>query len=159
MLYCRFTVAAALFVGCSSACAGSLAKAYADKARNVHVVTASGKHLKLTSDRRADDVRLSPDGESVAWLSLSYFAGDGRRWPTGLHVYHGGRTHTIECSEIIREYWFWKNGSHVATDCGGLHFAGIETLYDVRTMKEVDSFDQAEVPVEKRPEWSTADKE
>ncbi len=159
MMCCRLASAFALAVACASASAGNLVKAYADKARNVHVVTASGKDIKLTTDRRADDVRLSPDGESAAWLVLAYFAPDGRKWPTELHVYHGGRTRSSKCGLIIREYWFWKNGTHVATDCGGLHFAGIETLYEVRTMKEVDSFDQAEVPVEKRPEWSTADKE
>lgn len=159
-MMCRRLVSAfALVAACGAASAASLVKAYADKARNVHVVTASGKDIKLTTDRRADDVRLSPDGESATWLSLSYFAADGRRWPTKLHVYHGGRTRSIECGGIIREYWFWKHGSHVATDCGGLHFSGIETLYEVPTMKEVDSFDQAEVPVEKRPEWSTAEKE
>ena len=159
MPYHRFAFAIALVAGSSSACAGSLAKAYADKANNVHVVTAAGKDIRLTRDRRADDVRLSPDGESAAWLSLSYFAADGRKWPTELHVYHGGRTRSSKCGMIIREYWFWKDGSHVATDCGGLHFSGIETLYEARTMKEVDSFDQAEVPVEKRPEWSTASRE
>ncbi len=65
----------------------------------------------------------------------------------------------MEWPGIICGYWFWKKGTHVATDCGGIHFAGIETLYDVNTLKEVDSFDQAQVPVEKRPEWSTAAKE
>lgn len=159
MLYRRFAFAIALVVGCSTANAGNLVKAYADKARNVHVVTASGKDIRLTKDRRADDVRLAPDGESASWLELAYFAADGREWPTELHVYHGGRTRSTKCGLIIREYWFWKNGTHVAIDCGGLHFAGLETLYEVRTMKEVDSFDQAEVPVEKRPEWSTAARE
>ncbi|KQV42948.1 MULTISPECIES: hypothetical protein [unclassified Duganella] len=159
MLYHRFAFAIALVIGCSTASAGSLAKAYADKSNNVHVVTASGKDIKLTTDRRADDVRLAPDGESATWLVLSYFAADGRKWPTELHVYHAGRTRSSKCGLIIREYWFWKDGSHVATDCGGLHFSGIETLYELRTMKEVDSFDQAEVPVEKRPEWSTASRE
>ncbi|MTW13905.1 hypothetical protein GM658_25145 [Pseudoduganella eburnea] len=135
-------------------------KAYADKAKNVHVVTASGKDQKLTSDRDAEDVRLSPDGEVVTWLVTPLIPSvDGRKWPKELRVYHEGRTGTIECAGIIREYWFWKKGTHVATDCGGIHFAGIETLYDANTLKEVDSFDQAEVPVEKRPEWSTAARE
>lgn len=159
MLYRRFAPAVALIVACSTASAGSLVKAYADKSRNVHVVTASGKDIRLTRDRRADEVRLAPDGESAAWVALSYFPADGRKWPTELHVYRNGRTRSIECGGIIREYWFWKGGTHVATDCGGLHFAGIESLYDVRSMKVVDSFDQAQVPVEKRPEWSTANRQ
>ena len=159
MMYRRLISTIALAFACFAAYAGNLSKAYADKANNVHVVTASGKNVKLTSDRRADDVRLSPDGESASWLALSYFAADGRKWPTELFVYHAGRTRSVKCGGIIREYWFWKGGTHVATDCGGLHFAGIETLYEVSSMKEVDRLDQAEVPVEKRPEWSTASRE
>ncbi len=159
MMCRRLVVAFILVAACANASAGSLAKAYADKAANVHVVTESGKDIRLTTDRRADEVRLAPDGESATWLALSYFAADGRKWPTELHVYRNGRTRSIKCGGIIREYWFWKGGTHVATDCGGLHFAGIETLYEMRTMKEVDSFDQAQVPVEKRPEWSTAERQ
>ncbi len=157
MIYRSICFAVALFAASSAANAASLLKAYADKARNVHVVTASGKDLKLTTDRRAEDVRLSPDGEVATWLVIPLVASvDGKKWPSVLRVYYRGRVRSIDCeSAIIREYWFWKQGTHIATDCGGTHFSGIETLYEVRTMKEVDSFDQAEVPVEKRPEWST----
>ena len=157
MLCRRFAPALALVVACSTASAGSLVKAYADKAKNVHVVTASGKNIKLTTDRRADEVRLAPDGESAAWVVLSHISGDKRRWPTELHVYRNGRTRSIKCDGIIREYWFWKEGTHVAIDCGGMHFAGIESLYEVSSMKEVDRLDQAKVPFEQRPEWSSAD--
>lgn len=159
MISRRFAITAALVAACSTANAGSLAKAYADKAKNVHVVTADGKDQKLTSDKDAEDVRLSPDGEVVAWLVTPLIPSvDGKKWPKELRVYYDGRIRTIECAGIIREYWFWKQGTHVATDCGGIHFAGIETLYDVRTLKEVDSLDQARVPLEKRPDWSTADR-
>jgi len=161
MLCRRFAPALALVAACATASAGSLVKAYADKAKNVHVVTASGKNIKLTTDRRADEVRLAPDGESATWLVTPRVASiDGEKWPSVLRVDHRGRIRSIDCeSAIIREYWFWKRGAYIATDCGGTHFSGIETLYEVRTMKEVDYFDQAEVPVENRPEWSTADKE
>jgi len=158
MLCRRFAPALALVVACSTASAGSLVKAYADKAKSVHVVTASGKDIRLTKDRRADEVRLAPDGESAAWVVLSYISGDKRRWPTELHVYRNGRTRSIKCDGIIREYWFWKGGTHVAIDCGGMHFAGIETLYEVSSMKEVGRLDQARVPFEQRPEWSAADR-
>jgi len=159
MMCRRIGSAIALLAACSVTCAENLSRVYIDKAKNVHVVTASGKDMKLTSDRRAEDAKLSSDGKAAAWLGLTYFAVDGHKWPTELYVYSRGRTRSIKCDGIIREYWFWKQSTHIATDCGGLHFAGIETLYDLRTMKEVDSFDQAEVPVEKRPEWSTAEKE
>jgi hypothetical protein len=46
------------------------------------------------------------------------------------------------------------NGNRIAIDCGGLHFAGREILYDVKTLKELDSFDQMTVPTNKRPTWS-----
>lgn len=156
MMLLRFVCGVALLAANEAGSAGELARAYADKAGNVHVVTAAGKDLKLTSDQRADDVRLSPDGAAAAWLTLSHFAADGRKWPSELHVHYRGRTRSIKCAGIIREYWFWKDGTHVATDCGGLHFAGIETLYEVRTMQEVERFDQAQVATGKRPDWSAS---
>lgn len=153
----RFAMLAALAVAaplCVSA--GELAGAYADQAGNVHVRTSAGKELQLSTDRSAEDVRLSPDGEVAAWLVLPRSATDGQRWPRELRVYHRGRIRSIHCAGIIREYWFWKQGSHIATDCGGLHFAGIETLYEVGSLQKVDSIDQAQVPYEKRPAWSAA---
>ena len=57
---------------------------------------------------------------------------------------------------FIREFWFWKDGSRIAIDCGGSHFAGRELLYDSATLKQLDSFDQAVVPLGKRPEWSSS---
>jgi len=156
MMFRRSAIAAAIVAACSTANAGDLARAYADKANNVHIVTAAGKDVRLTSDRRAEDVRLSPDGEIATWLVTPRAAIDGRKWPRELRVYHRGRTGAIKCSGIIREYWFWKQGMYIATDCGGMHFAGIETLYDARSLQPVDRFDQAEVPVDRRPEWSTS---
>lgn len=157
MLCRRFATAAALAVAAfPSASAGELAGAYADKAGNVHVRTSAGKDLQLSTDRSAEDVRLSPNGEAAAWLVLPRTAIDGQRWPKELRVYHRGRVRSIHCAGIIREYWFWKQGSHIATDCGGLHFAGIETLYEVASLQKVDAIDQAQVTYEQRPEWSAA---
>lgn len=42
----------------------------------------------------------------------------------------------------------------IGIDCGGLHFAGREILYDTATLKQVDSVDEATVPVKERPDWS-----
>ncbi|WP_154668166.1 hypothetical protein [Pseudoduganella violaceinigra] len=156
MMYRRFAAAVALAVACSSAYAGSLANAYIDDARNVHVVTAAGKDLQLTSDRQAKKVRLSAEGESVAWLVAPPADAGDEEGPAELRIYSRGRTRSIKCEPVIRDFWFWKQGSHIAIDCGGTHFAGREILYNVRSLKKITSFDQAEVPVEQRPKWSAS---
>jgi hypothetical protein len=74
-----------------------------------------------------------------------------------LMIYRSGKIRSIKCTPLIRDYWFWMNGSQIAIDCGGRHFAGHETLYDTKTMRELSSFDEAEVPLEKRPNWSDTD--
>jgi hypothetical protein len=53
--------------------------------------------------------------------------------------------------------WFLRDGNQVAIDCGGKHFAGREILYDTRTGKELASFDEADVPMNQRPQWSNVD--
>lgn len=156
MMRRRFTLAVALVVASSASNAGNVARAYVDEARNVHVVTSAGKDLQLTSDRQAEDVRLSADGESVAWLVLPPADADGEQDPAELRVFRRGRTRSIRCEPVIRDYWFWKRGTHIVIDCGGRHFAGREILYDVRTMKKIASFDQAQVPLVQRPKWSAS---
>jgi hypothetical protein len=47
-------------------------------------------------------------------------------------------------------------GKRIGIDCGGTHFAGREILYDVKTLKQIDAFDQADVSTNKRPEWSAS---
>jgi len=74
-----------------------------------------------------------------------------------LAIYHRGKITSIKCSPFIRDYWFWKNGRQVAIDCGGRHFAGREILYDIENLKEISSFDQNKVLLEKRPDWSNGD--
>ncbi|NVM78192.1 hypothetical protein FHW83_004016 [Duganella sp. SG902] len=88
----------------------------------------------------------SPDGKSAAWQVKD----------DEIRLYRNGETRSLKCGPFIREFWFWKDGSQIAIDCGGSHFAGREILYDSATLKQLDSFDQAVVPLEKRPEWSSS---
>lgn len=88
----------------------------------------------------------SPDGKTAVWQVKD----------DEVRLYRNGRTRSIKCGPFIREFWFWQDGARIAIDCGGSHFAGREILYDSATLKQLDSFDQAEVPLERRPEWSSS---
>jgi hypothetical protein len=125
--------------------AGVLADVHVDEAGRVHLLTSAGKHLRLAGP--AANAQLAPDGDSAAWI----VPGAGE-----LRLYRHGKTRAIKCEPVIRDFWFWKNGSRIAIDCGGSHFAGREILYDSATLKQLESFDQATVPTEKRPEWSSS---
>ena len=74
-----------------------------------------------------------------------------------LVIYQSGKISSLECHPFIRDYWFRKNGSQIAIDCGGRHFAGTETLYDIKTARKISSFYEGDVPLEKRPDWSNGD--
>lgn len=139
--------------------AEALKSVYLDEKKNVHVVTAHGTLHRLTDKGNATSLKLAPDGETVAWLVMNPWAAEGDDGPGSeeLVIYRNKKVNSIKCRPFIRDYWFWMNGSQVAIDCGGRHFAGREILYDTRTLKELSSFDQAEVPLEKRPAWSNND--
>lgn len=145
-------------IACGQTTAATLKQAYLDEMQNVHVITSRGRDLKITSAGQGTDVQLSPNGDTVAWLvKQTSIANDvAEAGSNELAIYHGGRVRSIKCGPFIREYWFWMKGSRIAIDCGGSHFAGREILYDVKTLKEIASFDQASVPVEKRPSWSSS---
>ena len=142
----------------SQAHATSLKRVYLDNSQNVHIVTSSGKDKKITTTGHRAQAMLSPDGETAAWLVNHTWIAEGDSEPgsSELVIYRRGKIRSIKCEPFIREYWFWQKGSRVAIDCGGRHFAGREILYDVRTSKELDSFDQSAIPVHKRPSWSTS---
>ncbi|MES2159950.1 MAG: hypothetical protein V4476_02230 [Pseudomonadota bacterium] len=129
-----------------------------DNAGNIRVVTAAGKVLSIANNGKASEPQLSPDGESAAWLYRGEPPEEGEStWGSSeLRIYRNGKTRTIKCLPFIREFWYWKKGSRIAIDCGGKHFAGHEILYDAKSLKQLDSFDQGDVPVEKRPEWSNS---
>lgn len=48
-----------------------------------------------------------------------------------------------------------KRIEQIAYDCGGMHFAGNEVLFDTRTLKEIAHFHQGDVDLDKRPAWSS----
>jgi hypothetical protein len=104
-------------------------------------------------------VKLAPDNETVAWLVKNGWTegSDTFPGPERLFIHRNGKTRTIECEPFIRGYWFWARGRQVAIDCGGLHFAGNEILYDTRTGKVIDQFYQGAVPIEQRPPWADGD--
>jgi hypothetical protein len=143
---------------CSQTHAASLKQAYLDNTQNVHVVTSTGKDLQVTTTGHRTNIKLSSDGETAAWLVNQTQVAEGETEPAAseLVIYRHGQTHSIKCEPFIRDYWFWKKDSRVAIDCGGNHFAGREILYDINSLKKLASFEQAIVPVEKRPTWSAS---
>lgn len=133
--------------------------AYLDQKNNVHLVTNRGEHRQVTHKGNASLLKFASDKETVAWLVLNIWVAEGDEKPGSeeLIVYRNGKAASIKCTPFIRDYWFWKNGDQLAIDCGGRHFAGREILYDAKTLKELASFDQAKVPLERRPDWSNSD--
>ncbi len=142
----------------------SIKDAYLDKANNVHIVDTDGQDAQVTTTGNILDVKKSTDGATVAWrvADAQGSAPDGsdadfaNRGSHQVVVYRGGKTGSIECMPFIRDYWFWKRGTRIGIDCGGMHFAGTEILYDSSTLKQIDSVDDVTVPMEKRPEWSNS---
>lgn len=156
---CRFFVFLTASTLITSAYPETLKKAYLDSKRNVHIVNEHDRDSKITNKRNADAVKLAPDKETVAWLILNTWVAerDDDRGSEELIIYRAGKFNSIKCTPFIRDYWFWMDGRQIAIDCGGRHFAGREILYDTKTLRELSSFDEAEVPLEKRPNWSNAD--
>lgn len=134
----------------------ALKRVHIDEAGNVHVTTSTGKERLLTNKGRSTRVELSKDKRTAAWLIKNTWTaeGDGGPGTSALVVYRDGKFQRIECLPFIRDYWFWNDGENVGIDCGGRHFAGTLTLYDVRTGKVIDSFFSSGIPDEKCPAWS-----
>lgn len=143
----------------AQAISATIEKAYLDSQNNVHLLDRNGKDVKITKDRKASEVSLSPDHRTIAWLIKEKEKTDEgvEMGPSKLVIYRDGKARTIQCQPFIRGYWFWKNGTQFAIDCGGEHFAGREILYDTESLKILESFHQADIPLEKRPDWSNAD--
>lgn len=127
--------------------AAPLRQAYLDARLQVHVVDGAGKHYQLTSRGRHQHLKLGDDGSAAAWRSNTE--------PARLFIYRAGRTRSIACEPFIRDYWFPQAG-RIAIDCGGAHFAGREILYDSATLRQLDSFDQAQLAPALRPIWSAS---
>ena len=131
-------------------------RAYLDSQNKVHVVTGAGKDIVLNSHGKPRTLKLSPDGETVAWdVDNGWKPDDEDVRPSKLYIHRKGVTRSIECEVFIRDHWFYKRGRFIGVDCGGLHFAGRETLYNIDTLKAVGTFHQADVPLEKRPPWAS----
>ena len=143
----------------ASAHAETLKKIYLDSNGNIHVINAHGRDSQITNKGNASAPKLAADRETVAWLVLNTWVAEGDDGPGSeeLIIYRNGKFRSLKCTPFIRDYWFWRNGTQIAIDCGARHFAGRESLYDTRTLREISSFDEAEVPLEKRPDWSDAD--
>ena len=139
-----------------AALAVNLSRVYLDKAHNVHLVTAEGSDRRLTATGHRAKPLLSADDEIVAWVVIHPWIAPGDTQPgaSELQVFRQGRTRSIKCEPFIRDFWFLQKGKKIAIDCGGSHFAGREILYDIYSLKEIESFSQATVPTEKRPSWS-----
>lgn len=135
--------------------AGTWRRIFLDASGNVHLVQADGKEVRVSKHGKALKPELAPDGETAAWL-LGGKWGDGEQAADAneLAVYRDGRIRKIQCDPLIRNFWFWRDGAYVVLDCGGRHFAGRSVLYDLNTWRQIESVDQASVPVDQRPEWA-----
>lgn len=138
--------------------AEELKKAYLDKKNNVYLVTKQGRHQQITKKGNASMLKLAPNN-TVAWLVMNTWVAEGDDKPGSeeLVIYRDGKAASIKCTPFIRDYWFWQEGGQIVIDCGGRRFAGREILYDTSTLKEIENLDQAEVPLNKRPAWSSGD--
>ena len=136
--------------------AKTLGKAYLDNKNNIYLITMQGHHKQITHTGNITSFKVAPDKETIAWLVANTWAAEGDDKPGSeeLVIYRDGKFASVKCTPFIRDYWFWQNGAQVAIDCGGRHFAGREILYDSKTLKEIASFDQGDVPLQKRPNWS-----
>jgi len=73
---------------------------------------------------------------------------------SNLKLYYEGKIRTIPGGPLVRDFWFVDDGTKIAVDIGGLHFAGTEILYSVGTGERLDEVKQWGTPYEKRPQWS-----
>jgi hypothetical protein len=120
------------------------------RGKQVNVVGTTGKVMTVREKYPVRDARVAPNGMAAAWLLV-----DEEADAATLVVYRKGKRRTVQCGQVIRDYWFAQQGEQIAYDCGGRHFAGNEVLFDTRTLKEIARFHQADIPFEKRPAWST----
>ncbi|MYM71395.1 hypothetical protein GTP55_08590 [Duganella sp. FT109W] len=156
MVWIRIALAASALALSLHVEAAAFKDVYVDDGGQVHLVTAAGKDLRIVSKSAAINPQLAPDGNSAAWLVMARADAKGEAGANEVRLYRDGKARAIKCEPFIRDFWFWKGGSRIAIDCGGSHFAGRENLYDSATLKLLESFDQATVPTEKRPEWSSS---
>lgn len=151
----QITLSVVLLALSSNVYSQDIKRAFLDRNHNVHIIDYSGSQHQLTHAGNARSLKLAANN-AVAWLVMNDWVADGDDVPQSqeLKIYLKGKTRSIKCGMFIRDHWFWQDGDQIAIDCGGRHFAGWEYLYDIKTLTIIASFDQADVPLEKRPAWS-----
>ncbi|HEY8099113.1 MAG TPA: hypothetical protein VIF82_00010 [Burkholderiaceae bacterium] len=91
---------------CSHAHATNIKQVYLDDKQNVHVVTSTGKDVRITKTGNRTRTQLSSDGETAAWLVNHTWKTDDQS-ETGadeLVIYRHGKTRSIKCEPFIRDY-------------------------------------------------------
>jgi hypothetical protein len=126
----------------------AIAEAHIDERGNVVVTREDGKVLVLTKDGGYEEVLVSKDN-TVAWVRTT-------QWDSTLFIYRDGTIKKIKGDPFIRGFWFVAGGLKIGIDSGGMHFAGVEYLYDVATLRRLDAVDQATTPTAQRPSWSNS---
>lgn len=133
----------------------TISRVFLDIQNNVHVIDKTGKEFLLTTDGNVSELRISPNGKTVVWrINKEKSICVDTNSDNEIFIYRNRSIRSIKCEPKIRDYWFWMGGEKIALDCGGTHFAGSEMLYDTSTLQLLQHFDQAELPTEKRPNWS-----
>jgi hypothetical protein len=133
----------------------TILRAFLDIQNNVHVTDNTGKEFLLTTDGNVSELRISPNGKTVAWRKDKKNSTQANtNSEDEIFIYRNRSIRSIMCEPTIRDYWFWMGGEKIALDCGGTHFAGRELLYDTSTLRLLEHFDQADLPMENRPNWS-----
>ncbi len=151
----RIVLLTLLVIAALPANAGTWNNIFLDRRGNAHLVTSDGKDIQITKHGKAFNPQLAPDGETAAWLiNQTWGDEDPITASNEVEIYRKGRIRRLGCGPLIRDFWFWKQGTYIAMDCGGLHFAGRDVLYEVRTLKETEVVDQSIVPDDQRPAWA-----
>jgi hypothetical protein len=127
----------------------TIVEAHIDKRGNVVVTRQDGKVLVLTSEGGYEEVLVSKDNRTAAWVRTT-------QWDSTLFIYRDGAIKKLTGDPFIRGIWFVAGGRQIGIDSGGMHFAGVEYLYDVATLKRLDTVDQSTTPTAERPSWSNS---
>ncbi len=138
-----------------------IVKTYADKSGRIHIVYEDNEDVKVTKEEGFKDPKIAEDRRTVGWLDYFHLEMPDMNvdaWVSqNLTVYNNGKIiRTINssdsCGNFIRDWGFWKNGKQVAINSGGLHFAGTNCLYDIKTGKKVA--ETSDPITDKSPAWA-----
>ena len=129
---------------------------FLDNQHNIRAINDKGEELLVTETGNASELQISSNGKTVTWRKNNRRQNSENQGSSDseIFVYRNRKIGLIRCEPQIRDYWFWHEGEEIAIDCGGEHFSGREILYDSTTLFQLENFDQAEIPPDKRPKWS-----